>query len=286
MAKMRAVQVSVPGGELELVERGIPEPKENEALIKVAACGICHGDAVVKAGHFRGVSYPRIPGHEVIGILEKLGREVEGWKEGQRVGVGWPGGHCGTCAACRRGQFFACENSVTTGISTDGGYTEYMTARREALIRIPDELSSVEDAPLLCAGRTTFGALRNSGARAGDLVAVLGLGGLGHLAVQYAAKMGFRTIAVSRGKEKEELARKLGAHVYIDASAGDAARRLSELGGARVILCTAPSGKAISEVLGGLCPNGQTIIVVAVGDPIIIPPLPSPQRRALHQRFG
>lgn len=272
MAKMKAIHVSAPGGELELVEREIPEPKENEVLIKVAACGICHGDAVVKTGHYPGISYPRIPGHEVMGTVEKLGRGVEGWKVGQRVGVGWHGGHCNTCAACRRGQFFACENPLTTGISTDGGYAEYMTARGEALIRIPDALSSVEDAPLLCAGRTTFGALQNSGARAGELVAVLGLGGLGHLAVQYAVKMGFRVVAISHGKEKEELARTLGAHAYIDASLGDAARRLSELGGARVILCTAPSGKAISEVFGGLGRNGQAIVVSAAGDPIMIPP--------------
>jgi len=272
MASMKAVQVSAPGGELQLVEREKPEPKENEVLIKVEACGICHGDAVVTAGHYPGIGYPRIPGHEVVGTVEKLGGRLDGWKVGQRVGVGWHGGHCFTCTACRRGQFLACENSVTTGISTDGGYAEYMTARAEALVHLPGTLPSVEVAPLLCAGRTTFGALQGSGARAGELVAVLGLGGLGHLAIQYAAKLGFRTVAVSRGKEKEELAVRLGAHTYVDADEGDPAHRLSELGGARVILCTAPSGKAISKVLGGLGRNGQAIVVAAAGDPIMVPP--------------
>ncbi len=271
-AGMKVVQVTAAGAPLELVERPVPDPAENEVLIKVEACGICHGDAVVTGGHFPGIRYPRVPGHEVVGTIEKTGRGVTGWKPGQRVGVGWHGGHCFTCAACRRGQFLACENALTTGITVDGGYAEHMVARAEALVHIPDAMPSVEGAPLLCAGRTTFGALQASGARAGDFVAVLGLGGLGHLAVQYAAKMGFRTVAVSRGRDKEALARKLGAHDYVDAAESDVARRLAEKGGARVILCTAPSGKAISGALGGLGPGGQAIVVSAAGDPIVIPP--------------
>ncbi len=269
---MKAVQVSARGGELEVVEREIPEPQESQVLIRVEACGICHGDAAVKQGYYPGITYPRIPGHEVVGTIDALGRKVEGWKIGQRVGVGWHGGHCFTCSACKKGHFHACESSIVTGISADGGYAEYMAARVEALVPIPDSLASVQGAPLLCAGRTTFGALQNSGARAGELVAVLGLGGLGHLAVQYAAKLGFTTVAVSRGRDKEELALRLGAHAYIDAAEGGLAERLSQMGGARVILCTAPSGKAISEALGGLGRGGQAIVVAAAGDPIVVPP--------------
>lgn len=272
MAVMRAVQVSAAGGDFELVERPVPEPGEREVRIKVDACGICHGDAVVKQGHFPGIDYPRVPGHEVVGTIDGLGAKVEGWKSGERVGVGWHGGHCFTCEACRKGRFMACEHAVTTGITTDGGYAEYMIARQEALIRLPAAFASIEDAPLICAGRTTFGALQGSGARAGDLVAVLGLGGLGHLAVQYASKMGFRTVAISRGKDKERLARELGAQAYVDAAAGNAARELQTLGGARVVLCTAPSGKAISEILPGLGASGQAIVVSAPPDPIVIPP--------------
>lgn len=269
--QMQAVQVSTRGGPLELVERDVPEPAVNEVLINVEACGICHGDAAAVEGHFPGITYPRIPGHEVVGTIEAIGESADGFRVGERVGVGWHGGHCFTCEACRQGRFAACENSLTTGISTDGGYAEYMTARTEALIRIPDAMSSVEDAPLICAGRTTFGALRNSGAGAGDLVAVLGLGGLGHLAVQYSAKMGFRTAVISRGSDKRELAAELGAQAYIDAASEDTAKSLQELGGARVVLCTAPSGKAISETLGGLAPNGQAIVVSAASDPIAVP---------------
>ena len=221
---MRAVQVSAKGGQLEIVEREVPTPRANEVLIRVKACGICHGDAAVKAGAYPGIAYPRIPGHEVIGLIERLGSGVAGWQPGERVGVGWHGGHCFVCGPCRRGRFAACETNLITGITVDGGYAEYMVARQEALVRIPESLDSVEGAPLLCAGRTTFGDLKESGARSGDLVGVLGLGGLGHLAVQFAAKMGFRTVAISQGKEKEQLARSLGAHAFIDSTTGDAAR--------------------------------------------------------------
>lgn len=273
MPFMRAVQVSAPGGDFELVQREIPEPKANEALIKVEACGICHGDALVKeGGHFPGLKYPRIPGHEVIGRIEKCGSGADEWRPGQRVGVGWHGGHCFKCSACRRGDFGSCEQSLTTGISVDGGYAEYMIARADALVSLADDLSAVDGAPLLCAGRTTFGALKESGARAGDLVAILGIGGLGHLAIQYAVKMGFKTVALSRGRDKEELARRLGAHVYIDTAKGDVAKELQKLGGARVILCTAPNSQAISDVIGGLGRNGQVIIVAAPREPLQIPP--------------
>ncbi len=270
---MKAVQINAPGGNFELVQREIPEPKENEVLIKVEACGICHGDVIVKEGHFPGIEYPRIPGHEVIGKIDKLGSQADNWQLGQRVGVGWHGGHCFTCAACRKGDFGACENSLITGISTDGGYAEYMVARVEALVNIPDQLSSVDGAPLLCAGRTTFGALKSCCAKGGDLVAVHGLGGLGHLAVQYAAKLGFKTAALSRGSDKEELAYKLGANLYIDTSATDAAQELMKHGGARVILSTAPNSKAISALVGGLARNGQLIFVSAPDDMIQISPL-------------
>lgn len=272
MSVMKAVQVGAPGGDFELVERPIPEPGEHEVRIKVHSCGICHGDAVVKQGHFPGIVYPRVPGHEVVGTIDGIGSGVEGFKSTERVGVGWHGGHCFTCEACRKGRFAACEHAVITGITSDGGYAEYMIAREEALVRLPAAFDSVEDAPLICAGRTTFGALQGSGARAGDLVAVLGLGGLGHLAVQYASKMGFRTVAISRGKDKEKLARELGAQVYLDAGTGSAARELQALGGARVILCTAPSGKAITDILAGLGASGQAIVVSAPSDPIVIPP--------------
>lgn len=270
-ATMQAVQVDRPGASLELVERPVPEPGRGEVRIRVDACGICHGDAAVLGGHFPGIEYPRIPGHEVVGTIDAVGSEITGWGAGQRVGVGWHGGHCFTCAACRSGRFNACENGIITGISVDGGYAEFMVARAEALVRLPDGMSNVEDAPLICAGRTTFGALQNSGARAGDTVAVLGLGGLGHLAVQYAVKMGFHTVAISRGQEKRRLAEGLGAEVYIDSAEGETARRLKELGGARVILCTAPSGKAISEAFDGLAANGQVVVVSSAADPVTIP---------------
>ncbi len=271
MANMRAIQVEKPGGDFRLVEIELPQPHENEVLVKVEACGVCHGDAIVKDGTFPGLSYPRIPGHEVIGTIAKLGQLVEGWAPGQRVGIGWHGGHCFKCPACMRGDFWACEHSLTTGISVDGGYAEYMIARSEVLISIPEELSSVEGAPLLCAGRTTFAALRSSNARAGDLVAVQGLGGLGHLAVQYAARMGFKTVAISRGRDKESLAYELGAHEYVDAEATEPAKELKRMGGAKVILCTAPNAQAISGAIGGLGRNGQAVIVAAGREPLQIP---------------
>jgi D-arabinose 1-dehydrogenase-like Zn-dependent alcohol dehydrogenase len=266
MALMKAVQVSSPGSDFELVQRESPSPKENEVLIKVEACGVCHGDAIVKEGRFPGLQYPRIPGHEVVGIIDQLGSASRNWRVGQRVGIGWHGGHCFQCAACRSGEFGACENSLTTAITTDGGYAEFMVARMEALNSIPDGLDPVEAAPLLCAGRTTFGALKNSAARGGDLVAIHGLGGLGHLGLQFSVKLGFETAVLSRGKEKETLARKLGAHHFIDTNTTDAAKELMNLGGAKVILCTAPNGKAISELVNGLCRNGQMIIVTYVNE--------------------
>lgn len=270
---MKAIQISSPGSNFELVQKKIPSPKENEVLIKVEACGVCHGDAIAKEGHFPGIKYPIIPGHEVVGIIDKIGSQVVNFKVDQRVGIGWHGGHCFQCSACRKGDFWACENSLTTGLSIDGGYAEYMVARSEVLSGIPDELTSTDAAPLLCAGRTTFGALQDSGARGGDLVAIHGLGGLGHLAVQYSVKLGFKTVVLSRGKEKEKLAYKIGAHFYIDTNTVDAAKELNKMGGARVILCTAPNSKAISELAAGLGRNGQIIIVTGVGDLMQISPL-------------
>lgn len=273
MATMKAIQISKPGAEFELVTRKIPEPGEKEVLMKVEACGVCHGDVLVQEGHFPGISYPRIPGHEVTGVIEKVGSRVKEWKAGQRVGVGWHGGHCFTCSACRRGEFGACEHSLVTGISIDCGYAEYMTTRAEALVAIPDELDSVAGAPLLCAGRTVFGALKESAAKGGDLVAIHGLGGLGHLAVQYAVRMGFKTVVLSRGKEKETLARSLGAHFYIDTDSSDAVQVLTALGGAQLILCTAPNSKAISVLVGGLRRHGQLIIVAGATEPMQVSPL-------------
>lgn len=272
MSKMRAVQVSRPNGPLEIVERDIPEPGAGSVRIKVQACGICHSDTITKEGLFPGIQYPRIPGHEVAGILDAAGPGVARWTPGQRVGVGWHGWNCGYCDPCRRGDFFACQTGVqVTGITYDGGYADYMIAPAQALALIPDELSPVEAAPLMCAGLTTFNALRNSGARPGDLVAVLGLGGLGHLGVQFAVKMGFRTVGIARGKDKESLASQLGAWRYIDSQAQDPAAELQKLGGARVILATATSGEAMSAVLGGLAAHG-TLMVLGVGGSISVPP--------------
>src|SRR5437588_1211764 len=272
MATMRVAQVPQPNGPLELVEREIPQPSAGQVRIKVQACGVCHSDSVTKQGLFPNIQYPRVPGHEVIGSVDAIGSGVAGWSAGQRVGVGWHGGNCGYCDACRRGDAFACETeTLMTGVTSDGGYAEYMIAPATALARVPDDLSSVEAAPLMCAGITTFNALRNSGARPGEVVAVLGLGGLGHLGVQFAAKMGFKTIAIARGQDKAPLARQLGAHHYIDSQAQDAAAELSRWGGARVILATATSGKAMSAVLGGLSVNGKLIVLGAAGDPLEIP---------------
>lgn len=273
MAKMKAVQISAADGKFENVERDIPEPGKNEVLVKVEACGVCHSDAFVKEGTFPGLEYPRIPGHEVIGHIEEAGDEVNGFKKGQRVGVGWHGGHCFTCESCRRGDFINCENLQITGITYDGGYAEYMTAPEAALVSISEDLNAAEAAPLLCAGVTTYNALRNSLAQPGDMVAVLGIGGLGHLGVQYAAKMGFETVAISHGSEKKDLAEKLGADHFIDSSSEDPAEALQNLGGAKTIIATAPNGKAISSVIGGLGPNGQLLVVGASGDAIEVSPM-------------
>jgi len=269
MKTMRAVQVTKPGGPLELVEREIPEPGPGSVRIKVQACGICHSDSLTKEGIWPGILYPRVPGHEVAGIIDAVGAGVAGWAAGQRVGVGWHGGHCGYCDSCRRGDFVTCQIALQIpGITYDGGYAEFMIAPASALALIPQELSAVDAAPLMCAGITTFNSLRNSGARPGDTVAVYGLGGLGHLAVQFAAKMGFRTVAIARGRDKEPLAAKLGAHHYIDSQAQDAAAELTKLGGARVIIATVTSGKAMSAVVGGLGVNGKLIVTGAAEDPL------------------
>jgi D-arabinose 1-dehydrogenase-like Zn-dependent alcohol dehydrogenase len=273
MTKMRSVQVSRPKGDFELVERDIPEPAAGTVRIQVQACGICHSDSLTKDGTFPGIQYPRVPGHEVAGIIDALGPGVRGWTAGQRVGVGWHGGHCGYCDSCRRGDFLTCRNAAQVpGISYDGGYADYMIAPAEALASIPDDLSAVEAGPLMCAGITTFNALRNSGARPGDLVAVLGIGGLGHLGVQFAAKMGFDTVAIARGADKAPLAAQLGARHYIDSQAENPAEALTKLGGAAVILATATSGKAFAAALGGLAVGGKMIIVGAA-DPMEVSPL-------------
>jgi D-arabinose 1-dehydrogenase-like Zn-dependent alcohol dehydrogenase len=265
MATMRAVEVQAPGAPLQLVERQIPEPVPGKVRIKVQACGICHSDSYTKDGLVPGIQYPRVPGHEVIGVVDALGAGVHGWTAGQRVGVGWHGGNCGYCDTCRRGDAFACETeTLITGVTSDGGYADYMIAPPEALARVPDGLSAVEAAPLMCAGITTFNALRNSGARPGDTVAVLGLGGLGHLGVQFAAKLGFKTVAIARGEDKVPLARQLGAHHYIDNAAEDAATALQKLGGAKAILATATSAEAMSSVQGGLAVNGTLLVIGAV----------------------
>ena len=268
MPKMRAAQISRPKGPFELVEREIPAPQAGTVRIKVQACWICHSDSFTKDGVFPFIQYPRVPGHEIAGIIDAIGPNVQGWSVGDRVGVGWYGGHCNVCDACRHGDFMLCIKGKVPGVTFDGGYAEYMIAPVESLASMPAELSSVEAAPLLCAGITTFNALRNSGARAGDAVAILGIGGLGHLAVQFAAKMGFKTIAIARGKDKEALAKKLGAHHYIDSEKQDVAAELTKLGGAKVILATVTQGKAISPVIEGLSNNGKLIVVGISQDPI------------------
>jgi D-arabinose 1-dehydrogenase-like Zn-dependent alcohol dehydrogenase len=267
----RFVQVSKPNGPFEIVERDIPEPGAAQVRIKVQACGICHSDSLMKEGVFPGVQYPRVPGHEVAGVIDAVGGSVTEWKAGQRVGVGWHGGQCGHCEFCRRGDFFACRYAQTTGFTYDGGYADYMIASTAALASIPEQLSAIEAAPLMCAGITTYNALRNSGARVGDMVAILGVGGLGHLGIQFAAKMGFNTIAIARGKDKEELAKKLGAIHYIDSESQNTVEELIKLGGAQVILGTVPSGKAMNAVLGGLGINGKLIVIGASDEPLQVP---------------
>jgi len=272
MAKMRAAVVAGPKAPFEMVERDIPEPGPGRVRIKVHACGICHSDSLTKEGTFPLVRYPRVPGHEVVGVVDAVGSGVARWAAGQRVGVGWHGGNCGFCDACRRGDFFACQTfTEITGITYDGGYAEYMVARAEALALVPDELSPVEAAPLMCAGVTTFNCLRHSGARPGELVAVLGLGGLGHLGVQFAAKAGYRTVAIARGKDKEPLARQLGARYYIDSQAHDPAAELRDLGGARVILATVTNGGAMAAAVGGLGANGTLMVIGGAGPLTVFP---------------
>ena len=272
MPLMNAVQVAGPGSDLVMVQTEIPGPGEREVLLEVEACGVCHGDAIPMHGRYPGFSYPRVPGHEVVGVVAKRGTAVSGWDVGARVGVGWSGGHCMTCEACADGDYQSCADPRVTGLSVDGGYAEYMVARSSALVSIPKELSSVEAAPLLCAGATTFSALKHSGAAGGDTVAIHGIGGLGHLALQYASRLGYRTVALSRGPEKELLARELGAHAYIDTDATDAAAALQELGGARIILCTAPNVKAIAGLINGLGMDGQLIIVAGLTEPLSFNP--------------
>jgi len=272
--KMKAAQIGKPGGDFELIERDIPEPGAGQVRVKVDACGICYSDVLVKDGLWPGLQYPRVPGHEIAGRVDALGHRVTNWKKGERVGVGWHGGHDFVCDQCRRGDFGMCINRKVTGIDFDGGYAEYMVAPAEALALIPDELPPEEAGPFMCAGVTVFNALRNSGARAGDVVAVQGIGGLGHLGVQYARKLGFEAVALGRGKEKEPLARKLGAHHYIDSDAADTVAELQKLGGARVILATAPSAEAISAVVGGLGVNGNLLVPAAPADPLTISAMP------------
>lgn len=275
MSTMRAVQVSSPGGPLELVERPIPDPGPGHVRIKVSACGICHSDSMTKDGLWPGLELPRVPGHEVVGVIDAVGKDVPPrWTPGQRVGVGWHAWNCGSCDPCRRNDYFACQTGVqVTGISFDGGYADSMIAPATALALMPEALDAVAAAPLLCAGLTTFNALRNSGARPGDLVAILGLGGLGHLGVQYAAKMGFRTAVIARGQDKEPLAKQLGAALYIDSQATDPAAELTKMGGAQAVIATVTNGPAMASTLGGLAPRGRLMVLGAAQEPIEVPPI-------------
>ena len=270
---MKVVQISKPGGNFEVVERPIPEPGRGQVRIKVEACGICHSDALVKEGMWPGLQYPRVPGHEIAGRIDKIGPDVTLWKPGQRVGVGWHGGHCFECEPCRRGDFVNCKFEKITAIHFDGGYQEYMVVPAEAVAAMPDDLPADEAAPLLCAGITVYNALRNSGAHSGELVAVQGIGGLGHLGIQYARQMGFRTVAIGRGADKQDLVKKLGAHEYIDTNAGPPAEVLQKLGGAKVILATAPDSKAMSALMDGVGANGKLLVVGAGFEPLTITPL-------------
>lgn len=270
MAKMKAAQISKPRGDFELVEREIPQPGPRQVRVKVEACGICHSDVLVKENLWPGLQYPRVPGHEVAGKVDAVGNAVTAWKVGQRVGVGWHGSHDFECEACRRGDFAVCANGGVTGVTRDGGYAEYLLAETEAVAAMPDDLPFDEAAPLMCAGITVFNALRNAGARSGDLVAVQGIGGLGHLGVQYARQMGFETVAIGRGQDKEPLAKKLGAHHYVDGTAGDPAEQLKKLGGARVIIATAPDSKAMAALMGGVKSDGKLVVIGAAAEPIEI----------------
>jgi len=264
MPTMKAVQVSKPHGDFEVVERPIPEPGKRQVRIKVEACGVCHSDVLVKEGLWPGLPYPRVPGHEIAGRIDAVGADVTQWKTGQRVGVGWHGGHCFVCDQCRRGDFILCRDEKVTSLHFDGGYAEYVIVPAEAVAAMPDDLAAEQAAPLMCAGITVFNSMRNAGVRAGDLVAVQGIGGLGHLGIQYARQMGFRTVAIGRGADKEPLARKLGAHVYVDTATDDAVAALQKLGGARLVVGTAPDSKAISALVDGLAPGGK-LLVIGVG---------------------
>ena len=272
MASMKVMQVSKAGAPFDAIDRPIPEPGENEIRIKVEACGLCHSDRLTKHAMWPGIQLPRIPGHEVVGTVDAVGSRVKLWKTGERVGVGWHGGHCFVCEPCRRGDFVSCHEHNVTGITRDGGYSEYMLASEHAAARVPDALTPAEAAPLMCAGITVFNAMRNSGARSGDLVAIQGIGGLGHLGVQFANKMGFHTVAISRGADKEELAASMGAHHYIDAAAKNVSEELQKLGGARVIVATAPNSKAISSVVDGLGIDGTILVIGATPEPIEVSP--------------
>ncbi len=273
IAPMKAAQVARPGGNFEIVEREIPKPEAGQVRIKVQACGVCHSDALTKEGSWPGIQYPRVPGHEIAGLIDELGAGVTSWREGQRVGVGWHGGQDNTCPSCRRGDFRNCRNLKIPGISYDGGYQQYMTAPVEALVALPETLNFVEAAPLLCAGITTYNSLRHSGAMPGDLVAVQGIGGLGHLGIQFASKFGYEVAAIGRGSENAALARKLGAQIYIDSQASKPAQELQKLGGAQAILATAPSGKSMSELIDGLGPNGKLLVIGAGFDAIEVTPI-------------
>jgi D-arabinose 1-dehydrogenase-like Zn-dependent alcohol dehydrogenase len=271
----RAVQVPAAGGAFQLIQKQFPDPGPGYVRIRVQACGVCHSDSLTKLGIWPGIQYPRIPGHEIAGVLDAVGSDVPVFKVGQRVGLGWHGGHCNYCPPCRRGEFMLCENARVSGISFDGGYADYVIAPAHAIALVPDDLSNADAAPLLCAGITTFNSLRNSGARAGDTVAILGIGGLGHLAVQYAAKSGYRTVAIARGQDKGPLAKQLGAHLYIDTTSQDPAKELQKLGGAAVILSTVTSAKALEWTLDGLAPSGKLLVVGAPEDgPIVVSPFP------------
>jgi D-arabinose 1-dehydrogenase-like Zn-dependent alcohol dehydrogenase len=270
---MKAVQVPAAGADFQIVEREMPEPGVGQVRIKVQACGVCRSDELTKEGHWPGISYPRVPGHEVAGVIDALGAGVSAWRKGQRIGVGWHGGQDNTCLQCRRGDFINCQNQKVAGISYDGGYQEYMIAPVEALAAMPESLNAAEAAPLLCAGITTYNALRHSGARPGDLIAVLGVGGLGHLGIQFASKFGYKVAAIGRGSEDAPLAKKLGASFYIDSRSERPAEVLRRQGGAQVILATAPSSKAMSEVIDGLGPNGRLMVVGASGEPMQVTPI-------------
>jgi D-arabinose 1-dehydrogenase-like Zn-dependent alcohol dehydrogenase len=270
---MKAAQIAKPGADFEIVDREMPQPAAGQVRIKIEACGVCHSDSLTVEGSWPGIQYPRVPGHEVAGVIDETGAGVSVWKKGQRVGVGWHGGHDNTCTECRRGDFRNCRNLTIPGISYDGGYQEYMIAPSEALVSIPDSLEDTEAAPLLCAGITTYNALRHSGALPGDLVAVQGIGGLGHLGIQFANKFGYDVAAIGRGSENEMLAKKLGANIYVDSATTNPAEALTKMGGARVILATAPNSKAMSELIDGLGPNGKLVVIGATFDPIQVAPV-------------